>query len=147
MAAKFKKILAWIGVSLVGLVALGLAVRAVFNYTTGRRVDRMLRQMKSEGAPLALRELEPQCPDPDNAALAWKAAEALVQMDPERKALGDAVQDYFSGRLLDAGRGEFAALTVRDCVRRLPAIARSPDFLRLASGPVGQLIAGTEVAS
>lgn len=121
MAVKFKKILAWIGVSLVGLVALGLAVRAVFNYTTGRGVDRVLRQMKSEGAPLALRELEPQCPDPDNAALAWKAAEALVQMDPERKALGDTVQDYFSGRPPDAGR--------RDQLRKI--IERQPRVISL----------------
>jgi hypothetical protein len=104
MAAKLKKILAWIGVSLVGLVALGLAVRAVFNYTAGIRMDRVLRQMKSEGVPLTLRELEPKCPDSDNAALIWKAAEALVQMDPERNLLGDAIQDFFSGRPLDAGR-------------------------------------------
>jgi len=98
MAVKAKKIFTWIGVCLLGLIALGLAVRAVFNYTAGRRVDRGLRRLKSEGALLALRDLEPQCPDSENAALIWKAAEALVQMDPERKLLGDATQDIFSGR-------------------------------------------------
>lgn len=118
MAAKVKKILAWIGICLVGLIALGLAVRAVFNYAAGRRVEWVLSQMKSEGAPLALRDLEPQCPDSDNAAPIWKAAEALIQMDPERKVLGDAVQDFFSGRPLDAGRNE----QLRKIVGRQPRV-------------------------
>ena len=104
MAAKGKRILAWIGVCLLGLVALGLVVRGVFNYRAGRRVDRALRQLKSEGVPLTFRDLEPQCPDADNAALIWKAAEALVQMDPERKLLGDATQDFYSGRPPDPAR-------------------------------------------
>lgn len=46
-------------------------------------------------------------------------------------------------RLLDASRGEFAALTIRDIVRRLPNITNCAAFVRLASGPVGQLISGT----
>jgi hypothetical protein len=104
MASKGKKILAWIGVSVLGLIALGLAVRAVFNFTTGRKVDRVVRQMQSEGIPLTFGELEPQCPDADNAALIWKAAEALVQMDPERNLLGDATRDYYSGRPPDPAR-------------------------------------------
>jgi len=104
MAVKGKKILSWIGVCLLGLIALGLAVRAVFNYTAGIKVDRALSQLKSEGAPLTHQDLEPQCPDADNAAFAWKAAEALVQMDPERSLLQDATRDYFSGRPLDAAR-------------------------------------------
>jgi hypothetical protein len=48
----------------------------------------------------------------------------------------------YAGRLLDAQRGEFAALLVRDALRRCPAIAVTSDFIRLAAGPLGQLVQG-----
>lgn len=45
-------------------------------------------------------------------------------------------------RLVDAGHGDFAALTVRDACRRHPEITQAPAFARLMSGDLGQLIGG-----
>lgn len=48
----------------------------------------------------------------------------------------------YAERLTDAQHGEFAALLLRDCVRRDAAIMQTAAFVRLASGELGQLIAG-----
>ena len=45
-------------------------------------------------------------------------------------------------RLTDKGRGEFAALLVRDAVRRHKAIAKTKAFIGMANGPLGSLIFG-----
>jgi hypothetical protein len=47
-------------------------------------------------------------------------------------------------RLMDAGRGEFSALLMRDCIRRTPKLQYTDAFIRIASGPVGQLLSGQE---
>jgi len=52
MRNRLKKILSWVGISLVAFIALGLTIRAVFNYTNGKKLERFLVQMKSEGIPL-----------------------------------------------------------------------------------------------
>ena len=48
----------------------------------------------------------------------------------------------YAARLEAAGLGEFATLLLRDCVRREPKLLNTGDFLRLAAGPLGQLING-----
>ena len=48
----------------------------------------------------------------------------------------------FAKRLHADGQGQFAALLVRDAVRRTPAIMETNEFQKLASGPIGDLIAG-----
>jgi len=48
----------------------------------------------------------------------------------------------YAERLVEAGRGEFAALLLRDATRRFPAVASSPEFIRLACGPLGEIIGG-----
>ncbi len=48
----------------------------------------------------------------------------------------------YAQRLLDAGRGEYSALMIRDALRRDPAIQSSQAFVRLACGPVGELLTG-----
>jgi hypothetical protein len=54
---------------------------------------------------LTLQEIEPRCPDRDNAALLWKAAEALWAVEQkDRTLLGDTIQDVFYGRPLDSER-------------------------------------------
>lgn len=45
-------------------------------------------------------------------------------------------------RLAAASKAEFAVLTLRDCVRRDKAVCLAPAFVRLASGPLGKLVAG-----
>lgn len=47
-------------------------------------------------------------------------------------------------RLMDAGRGEFSALLMRDCIRRNLKLQFTDAFIRIASGPVGQLLSGQE---
>lgn len=48
----------------------------------------------------------------------------------------------YAERLTEASHGEFAALLLRDAVRRDPAIMQTSAFVKLASGELGQLIAG-----
>lgn len=48
----------------------------------------------------------------------------------------------YAQRLTDERHGEFAALLLKDALRREPAIAQTPSFVRLASGELGQLIGG-----
>ncbi len=45
-------------------------------------------------------------------------------------------------RLMGKGRGEFAALLLRDTVRRDKGIAKTKAFIQMANGPVGKLITG-----
>lgn len=51
----------------------------------------------------------------------------------------------YAQRLAENDRGEFAAMFVKDVVRRSPAIQHSPDYMRLVSGELGRLILGTSV--
>ena len=80
MRNRLKKILAWVGIALVAFVALGLVTRAIFNYSNGKKLERFLEKMKSEGIPLTLKDIEPECDPRNNAALAWKTAEAMLSI-------------------------------------------------------------------
>lgn len=51
----------------------------------------------------------------------------------------------YSNRLAKNQQGEFAALIVRDCIRRVPALANTADYVRLMSGPLGALISGQSI--
>jgi len=48
----------------------------------------------------------------------------------------------YAERLMGATQGEFAALLLRDCTRRVPSVLQTPTFVRLASSELGQLISG-----
>lgn len=48
----------------------------------------------------------------------------------------------YADRLVKARHGEFAALLLRDCTRRDPAVMQTSAFVKLASGDLGQLIGG-----
>ncbi|MCJ7578932.1 MAG: hypothetical protein MUP98_00175 [Candidatus Aminicenantes bacterium] len=96
MAAKVKKTLTWIGLCFVILIAFSLMIRAVFNYSTGKKLENTLQKMKSDGIHLAIQEMEPQCDREDNAAISWKAGEAVFSLNKEeRTLLGDSIQDLF----------------------------------------------------
>lgn len=64
-------------------------------------------------------------------ALAMKAAESTT-----------AAILTIATRLTDKGRGEFAALLIRDAARRYPEMQRTRAFIGMASGPLGSLIIG-----
>lgn len=49
----------------------------------------------------------------------------------------------YAERLMDAQHGEFAALLLRDAVRRDSAITHTTDFNRIVSGDLGKLIGGS----
>jgi len=101
MGYRLKKIMVWIGIGLVAFIAVGLVVRAIFNYTNGKKLEKFLTQMKSEGIPLTLKDIEPECNPRENAALIWKTAEAMFSLERENRTfLGKVIGDFFEGRPL-----------------------------------------------
>lgn len=48
-------------------------------------------------------------------------------------------------RLVESAHGEFAALLLRDSTRRVPELATTPEFVRLVSGELGELVTGSTV--
>lgn len=91
----------WIGIGLVAFIAAALVIRAVFNYTNGKKLEKFLSQMKSEGVPLTLKDIEPECKPRENAALIWKTAEAMCSLDKENRTfLGKVIGDFFADRPL-----------------------------------------------
>lgn len=88
--------------------------------------------------------------DPDGSAIPSKpdqlyAVSVGVGSRATEKNLA-AVARYAT-RLHDAKKGEFAALILRDAVRRDPKLKNTDAFVRLVCGPLGQLISGREEAS
>jgi ATPase family associated with various cellular activities (AAA) len=49
----------------------------------------------------------------------------------------------YAERLMESGRGEFAALVVRDATRRTPATMQTPAFVKLMSGDLGRMVGGS----
>jgi hypothetical protein len=107
------KIFTKVLVILLVVVTAVLLVRAVFNYAMGKKLENYLAEAKAEGIPLALKDIAPSCPDPDNAAPLWKAAEALFILPDEkdRKLAFDTVGAFFDGKPFDeAARQTLARL-------------------------------------
>lgn len=71
------KVLIRIGVVLLAVVAAVLLVRAVFNFTEGRALNRALAGLKAKGIPLTAKDLAPLCVDDDNGARLWRAYENM----------------------------------------------------------------------
>jgi hypothetical protein len=101
-----------------------LAFRKMFQSLTS--VDAILLDPKGCKLPTAPNELYATC-----TALASKAT------DQNLSRIG-----VYAQRLVDASRGEFAVLLMRDCIRRTPKLAYTDAFIRISSGPLGQLISG-----
>lgn len=87
--------------------------------------------------------------DPHNAKLPVKPAEcyavctglAARASDKNLSRIGT-----YATRLAQNDQGEFAALTVRDCIRRVPALANTQDYVKMMCGPIGQLISGQVIS-
>jgi hypothetical protein len=87
MRTKFKKILVRTGIVFLVIIAVGLVTRTIFNYTTGKKLEKTLDKMKAAGEKLAIKEFEPDCRDEDNAALSWKGVEEILQIEREQRGL------------------------------------------------------------
>jgi hypothetical protein len=113
MNIKAKKVLVRSGLVLFVIIVLVLGVRAVFNFTAGKKLQAYLEKAKSEGVVMSLKDLAPSCEDSDNAALLWKAAEALfITPDTEGKTLiNQSIEGFFYGRpLREESREKLAPL-------------------------------------
>ena len=82
---KCPKTLIRIGFVLLVVVAVLLVVRAVFDYVEGRALIRTLAGLKEKGVPLTAADLAAPCPDEDNGARLWKAAENLLVIEEPPK--------------------------------------------------------------
>jgi hypothetical protein len=109
-----------------GAAAEFLAFRRMFQSLTS--VDAILLDPKGVKLPTAPNELYATC-----TALASKATEQNLTR------IG-----VYASRLMDASRGEFAVLLMRDCIRRNQKLTFTDAFIRISSGPLGQLISGQE---
>ncbi len=77
-------------------------------------------------------------PIPSSPASLYAVVSALAYR--ATKANFDRIAQYCQ-RLMD-GHGEFAALCIRDCVKRQPDVTQTTAYVRLAVGDFGQLISG-----
>ena len=103
MAAKAKRIVIKGLVVLIAVVTAVLLLRAILNYTTGKKLEKYLTEAKAAGLPLRMEDVAPRCSDPDNGALLWKAAEALLVI-PEGKVVkltADIINNFYNGKSLD----------------------------------------------
>jgi len=83
--------------------------------------------------------------DPDASAIPEKPATLYalttgLAMRANDQTFGRIAK--YAQRIVDAGRGEFAALLLRDCLKRDESLIQSPDGVRLISGDLGKLISG-----
>lgn len=95
---KIRKFLVRALVVLLVVITAALVVRAILNYTTGKKLEKYLAEAKAQGVPLAMRDMIPSCPDTDNGAKLWKAVEALFEVEPaDRELMDKTIDGYFYG--------------------------------------------------
>ena len=84
--------------------------------------------------------------NPDKAAIPSKPSELYATITGLARKANDVnfarIATYANRMLVDAGKGEFAVMLVRDSVRMHDKIQYTDAFVRLNSGPFGQLISG-----
>jgi hypothetical protein len=51
----------------------------------------------------------------------------------------------YGNRLMDEGHGEFAALLMNDCTKRDSSLLQTKDFIKMAAGPLGDLMSGSRL--
>jgi hypothetical protein len=92
---KIRKIIIRILLVLLAVVTAVLVVRAVLNFTEGRRLARTLADLKARGVPLTVKDLVTLCPEGENGAPLWKAAEELYAFEGEdTKLLNEVYQNF-----------------------------------------------------
>lgn len=78
-------------------------------------------------------------PVPDKPATLYALSGALAHRTTQQN-FGRVGR--FAERMVQDGRGEFAALLVRDAITRQPNITQTTAFVKLATGELGSLISG-----
>jgi len=103
MKVKVRKVFIRFFLVLLIVIAAALVLRAVLNYTEGRRLERTLADLKARGVPLSVADLTSPCPDESNAARLWKAAEELLAFDKnDAQVINLANQAFMRGTALAA---------------------------------------------
>jgi len=129
---KLPKALIRIGLALMVLVTAVLAVRGVLQITEGRKLSRALADLKAKGVPLTVQELIPPCPDTENGAALWRAAEELYAFEGrDTKLFNDVYRKLHSGPPITSA--EWAAISEvveknRRTLDLIPDVAAKPRF-------------------
>ena len=85
--------------------------------------------------------LDPDAQDiPDSPAVLYAVVTGLAVKTNEQN-FGRVAR--YAERLNEGGHGEFAALLLRDVTRKVPEVMSTPEFVRIASGELGQLFTGS----
>ena len=130
---KPSKISIRVGLVFLIIVTVVLAVRAVFNSTEGRKLTLTLAEFKEKGMPISAKDLAAPCPDADNAARLWKAAENLLLADKdEKELLGRALLDVVAAKPMDpTNRAALTGLVAKNerALQLLYEMAGKPCFL------------------
>ena len=132
MKIRIRHILAWAGISIAVLTALLLVGRGILNYSNGKKLERELERRKAEGIPLVMGDIEPECSGRDNAAVEWKAAEAIFSVSPElRPIINNIVYEISERQPLDEEKRAALVSTIeqnREALRLVLAAAEKPCF-------------------
>lgn len=129
---KIRKVLTRVLFVLLAVVAAVLVVRAILNFTEGRRLTRTLAGLKGQGIPLTAKELIPPCPESENGATLWRAAEELYAFGGEDIKLITKVYPAFVRNEVISPE-EWSALTKvieknRRMLDLIPEVAAKPRF-------------------
>ena len=129
---KMRKVLTRVLFVLLAVVAAVLVVRAILNFTEGRRLTRTLASLKGQGIPLTTKELIPPCPESENGATLWKAAAELYAFGGEDIKLFTKVYQAFVRDEVISPE-EWSALTKvieknRRMLDLIPEVAAKPRF-------------------
>ncbi|MGA2534279.1 MAG: hypothetical protein ABSG19_14735 [Candidatus Aminicenantales bacterium] len=116
MQIRSRKILTRVLAGLLVVVTVILALRAILNYTTGKKLERYLADAKAQGIALRVKDLIPDCPDAKNGARLWKAAEALLLVEEQESLLINKTFEGFYGNqpLAEATRESLSQLVEKN---------------------------------
>jgi len=116
MGIRSRKILTRVLIGLALFVTVVLALRAILNYTSGKKLERYLAEAKAQGVALRVKDLIPDCPDAENGARLWKAAEALLLVEKQEVLLIKNTFDgfYDNQPLGEATRGNLGQLAEKN---------------------------------
>lgn len=129
---KIRKIIIRVLLVLLAVVTAVLMVRAVLNFTEGRRLARTLADLKANGIPLTVKDLVTLCPDGENGAPLWKAAEELYAFEEEdTKLLNEVYQSFVRDKPIAAETRSALSRLIeknRRVLDLIPDIAGKPCF-------------------
>jgi hypothetical protein len=129
---KIRKIFIRILLVLLAVVTAVLVVRAVLNFTEGRRLARTLADLKAKGVPLTVKDLVTLCPEGENGAPLWKAAEELYAFKGEdTKLLNEVYQNFVRATPIAAEKWSALARLIeknRRVLDLIPEVAGKPCF-------------------